>query len=181
MKGIRPMEEVDAPKLSWGHVNLNVRDLETSVVFYQKLGFEVLIPSIPYLGMERAGEPTTMPSDCAEALGVEPSARGRACIMGLGGKFPMLDLTEFQPGDTPPSSPAQDPQDEAPGGLGFVRLCLASQEIAADHAQLSAKGVPFSTLPCAAKDGMATIAVCSDPDGNRIELIQLHPERWPAA
>ena len=39
------------PNLSWGHININVSDLDTSIAFYQKLGFSLLIPGVPYLGI----------------------------------------------------------------------------------------------------------------------------------
>jgi predicted lactoylglutathione lyase len=29
------------PKLSWGHININVSDLDTSIFFYEKLGFSL--------------------------------------------------------------------------------------------------------------------------------------------
>ena len=32
------------PNLSWGHININVSDLDTSIAFYEKLGFSLLIP-----------------------------------------------------------------------------------------------------------------------------------------
>ncbi len=165
--------EASKPSLSWGHINLNVRDLERSVAFYEKLGFEMFIPSIPYLGLSLGEDATEMPADCAEALGVEASTRGRACIMGLKGAFPMIDLTEFEGGDPAPPPSTRD--------LGAVRICLASQDLAADHALLAEAGVSFLTPPRSAKDEMATIAICSDPDGTLIELIQLHMEKWSAS
>ena len=57
---------------------------------------------------------------------------------------------------------------------------LTSQDLAADHAPLSEAGVPFTSAPCLAQDEMATIAVCADPDGTLIELIELHMEKWSA-
>ena len=162
--------QISTPKLSWGHININVRDLERSISFYEKLGFQTFIPSIPYLGLTLEGGATEMPSDCAEALGVDASMRGRACIMGLKGAFPMIDLTEFEGGDPAPPPSTRD--------LGAVRICLASQDLASDYAQLVAAGVSFVSPPCLAKAGMATIAICSDPDGTLIELIQLHTENW---
>ena len=38
-------------RFGWGHININVSDLDASVGFYEKLGFEVFIPGIPYLNL----------------------------------------------------------------------------------------------------------------------------------
>ena len=35
--------------LSWGHININVSNLDASIEFYEKIGFEVFLPVIPYL------------------------------------------------------------------------------------------------------------------------------------
>ena len=42
----------EKPSLNWGHINVNVANLERSIAFYQKLGFEVFIPAIPYIGLD---------------------------------------------------------------------------------------------------------------------------------
>jgi catechol-2,3-dioxygenase len=33
-----------AGNLTWGHININVSDLDASIEFYEKLGFEFLSP-----------------------------------------------------------------------------------------------------------------------------------------
>ncbi len=38
-------------RFGWGHININVKDLDVSVRFYQKLGFEPFISGIPYLNL----------------------------------------------------------------------------------------------------------------------------------
>lgn len=163
-------------RLSWGHVNLNVRALERSIAFYALLGFEPLLSSIPYLGWSDEPDPRPIDPAGAEALGLPPGTRARGCILRLGEGFPMLDLTELaEPASTGPRSNADE---------GFVRLCLASRDLAGDHARLEAQGVRFlspprSTPQGAAPEGLAEIAVCADPDGNLIELIEVHLERWP--
>lgn len=158
-------------QLRWGHINVNVRDLEQSVAFYERLGFEVFMPGIPYLGL-RADHAGTMDEAGARALGLAPAPRGRACIMQLGDGFPKLDLTELDAGTAPPPSGS--------GGLGLVRLCLASGDLAADHARLREAGVEFVSPPQTDHRGLADVAVCRDPDGTLIELIQIHPGRWAA-
>lgn len=159
------------PPLAWGHINLNVRDLDRSIAFYEKLGFEVFIPAIPYLGWKAEGAAAELPPDSARALGLDAGTRGRGCIMQLGSGFPMLDLSEL---DVPaPAGPLGS------ADLGLVRICLASSDLERDYARLSDQDVEFLSAPQSAKDGLAEIAVCVDPDGTRIELIQVHLERWP--
>lgn len=43
-----------ATKLGWGHINVNVSNLNASIEFYEKLGFEAFIPAIPYLGLRKS-------------------------------------------------------------------------------------------------------------------------------
>jgi len=161
---------MDTPSLSWGHVNLNVSDLERSIAFYEQLGFAEFLPGIAYLGITRAGSPAPIPDACARALGLAQGTRAKGCILGLPGGFPMLDLTAYD---------ATGPGDAVSGGApGWERICLASQDLDADVARLEGAGVPFLTKPAEDPDGLARIAVCLDPDGHRIELIQIAFERW---
>jgi catechol 2,3-dioxygenase-like lactoylglutathione lyase family enzyme len=106
------------------------------------------------------------------ALGLAPGTRAKGCILGLPGGFPMLDLTSYEGADA--ASPASG------GGSGWERICLASQDLDADVARLREGGVEFLSDPAADPDGLARIAICLDPDGHRIELIQIAFERWPA-
>lgn len=163
---------MDSPTLAWGHVNLNVRDLERSIAFYARLGFAEFMPGIAYLGITRDGPPAEIPEACAIALGLAPGTRANGCILGLPGGFPMLDLTAYEGGGA---------IDSAKGGsAGWERICLASRSLYADVARLREAGVEFLSEPAADPDGLARIAVCLDPDGHRIELIQIAFERWPA-
>jgi catechol 2,3-dioxygenase-like lactoylglutathione lyase family enzyme len=154
----------------WGHINVNVADLDLSITFYEKLGFELFRPSIPYLGLE-AKEARAMPEAIAQALAVPLSTKGRACIMQLGKGLPKLDLTEFSNSDIRPPLRNQD--------HGIVRLCLATKDLHAAYLQLTADGVEFLAPPTQCSERMAEVAVCKDPDGTLIELLQVHLERWP--
>ena len=157
-------------RLGWGHININVADLDRSVAFYRKLGFEVLLPGIPYLNLDDGAQPRPLPDGAASALGVPEGTRGRACIMQLDDGFPKIDLTEWDG-----RAQAEPPGN---GDLGLVRLCLASRDLRGDVADLTAQGVEFLSPPTAGHGGLADIAVCKDPDGTLIELIQLYLERW---
>lgn len=176
-----PMSSSETPSLVWGHININVRDLERSIEFYEKLGFEMFMPAIPYLGLSRASEVAPIPSESARALGLAPGTRGRACIMQLGKGFPKIDLTELAIDPTVDADADAHAQSEplTSGDLGLVRLCLASSDLASDHARLAGRGVEFLSAPEHAKDGLAEIATCVDPDGTLIELIQIHLDKWP--
>jgi catechol 2,3-dioxygenase-like lactoylglutathione lyase family enzyme len=162
----------ETPLFDWGHVNINVSDLDRSVDFYRKLGFEVFLPGIPYLDLDNGADHRPMPEAAAAALGVSVGARGRACIMELGSGFPKLDLTELE--DLEQAAPLKN------SDLGLVRICLISRDLAGDVAWLREQGVEFVREPGEGHNGMADVAVCVDPDGTLIELLEVHLERWPA-
>ena len=157
------------PNLSWGHININVSDLETSIAFYEKLGFSILIPGIPYLGIKKDVNAAIPAAQC-KALGVPAGATARACIMQLDNGFPKIDLTEYEK-DSPQGACAND-------DLGMVRLCLATQNLAQDYAELKKAGVEFLSEPTKGVGDRADIAICRDPDGTLIELIEVHFEKW---
>ncbi|MEH6571304.1 MAG: VOC family protein [Halioglobus sp.] len=159
-----------ALKFAWGHININVSNLERSITFYQKLGFQLFIPAIPYLGLTAQAEPATLQQPSARALGVTENTRGRACIMQLDDGFPKLDLTEFD-----------EEQQKHPltnTDLGLVRICLVSQNLKQDYEQLTALGVEFISPPQRDDGCLADVAVCRDPDGTLIELLQVYLENW---
>ena len=156
-------------RFGWGHININVSDLDRSVAFYRKLGFEPFIPGIPYLQL-KADEALELPEPCGNALGVESGTTGRACIMQLDHGFPKLDLTEFRG--------AQQRAPLANQDLGLVRICLVSTDLQADHESLSREGVTFLSAPQQCPGRLADVAVCRDPDGTLIELLQVYLDRW---
>lgn len=159
------------PRFGWGHININVSNLERSIAFYEKLGFTQFIPGIPYLGVTTDTQPSPIEDDSNAALGLPPGTQGRACIMQLGNGFPKIDLTEL-PG-LEQSAPLKN------SDLGLVRLCLVSEDLAADFERLTSQGVTFLSAPAKAKDGLADLATCADPDGTLIELLQVYLEKWP--
>ncbi|MFQ3323550.1 MAG: catechol 2,3-dioxygenase-like lactoylglutathione lyase family enzyme [Pseudomonadales bacterium] len=159
-----------APKFSWGHININVSNLERSIAFYQKLGFQQFISAIPYLGLAAQAQPATLLQSSARALGVAENTRGRACIMQLGDGFPKLDITEFDANQQRPPLTNTD--------LGLVRVCLISENLKQDYDNLTALGVEFISPPLRDDGGLADVAVCRDPDGTLIELLQVYLENW---
>ncbi|MDJ0852249.1 MAG: VOC family protein [Myxococcota bacterium] len=160
----------ETPHFGWGHININVRDLDRSIEFYRKLGFEIFIPGIPYLALENTSDARPLPDDAASALGVFRGTRGRACIMQLDDGFPKIDLTEFA--DLEQREPLRN------SDLGLVRFCLVTADLRRDVARLEAEGVEFISEPKAGHADFADVAVCKDPDGTLIELLQVYLERW---
>ncbi len=157
-----------APTLNWGHININVTDLDRSVAFYKLFGFEPYIPGIPYLGLTM--ELGDIEPSGAMALDLPENAKARACIMQLGRGYPKIDLTEIKAG--PQAAPLSN------ADIGIVRLCLASQNLAEDYARLTEAGVGFNSPPQTDSRGLAQIAICRDPDGSLIELIEIDYEKW---
>jgi len=158
-------------RFGWGHININVSDLNASISFYRKLGFEQFIPGIPYLNLVTETQ-NALPVEASKALGIPTDTSARACIMQLDRGFPKIDLTELA--DVEQREPLQN-QDR-----GLVRLCLVSQDLAADYDYLSGQGVEFLSPPQTCHRRMADVATCVDPDGTLIELLQVYLDRWPA-
>ena len=159
----------NAPRFGWGHININVSNLDNSIAFYEKLGFQVFIPGIPYLGMAKE-ELRPLAGGISKVLGIDTTSQGRACIMQLDDGFPKIDLTEFS-GLT--RSPPLTNADQ-----GLVRICLISEDLRADVARLKADGVEFVSDIQPGNEQLGDVAVCRDPDGTLIELLQVYLERW---
>lgn len=92
--------------------------------------------------------------------------------MQLGNGFPKLDLTQYD--DLAQSKPLDN------ADLGLVRVCLGSSNLASDYERLVRLNVNFISPPQTTRGGMAEVAICIDPDGTLIELIQLHLDKWSA-
>ena len=160
--------DASRPTLRWGHININVADLDASMAFYGRLGFEVMMPGIPYLGLAMDAR-SVLPDEMADVLGVPAGTRARACIMQLGNTFPKIDLIEIAGG--------RKPLDNCDHGL--VRICLGSAKLQSDVDGLRAAGVEFLSTRIGEAEALADVAICRDPDGTLVELIQPHLERWP--
>jgi len=159
-----------AANFSWGHININVSNLDTSIAFYEKLGFEIFIPGIPYLGLTIDSSSSSVDIGSRTALGLPANTAGRACIMQLHDGFPKIDLTQYD--NLSQSEPLNN------SDLGLARICLGSSNLADDYERLTKLEVEFISPPQTTKGGLAEIATCIDPDGTLIELIQVHLEKW---
>ena len=113
--------------LGWGHININVSNLEASIEFYKKLGFQPFVAGVPYLNLN-AQTRAEIPSDASHALGLVAATAGRACILQLDDGFPKIDLTELT------TQPEHSPL--ANDDLGLVRICLISEDLVSTYENL---------------------------------------------
>lgn len=142
------------------HININCRDFDVSLAFYQKLGFEIEMP------FPEAGHPMV-----GKGLGVgEHWVKGALLRLGSGPNATRLDLLEWIRPRNQEKSPLKltDP--------GMVRIALATTNFEADFAELRDRGVEFISEPIyrPLEDGREVpLFVCFyDPDGNVLELVQ---------
>ena len=144
------------------HTVINVKDLDDSIAFYKKLGFEVL----------NDRRHIDWPDFVGKNFGMN-RAKGRGVLMVLPSdpNGPMLDLIEWlEPKAKFPSSPP--PADEVPRILAF-----RTKNVHAAYEQLSKAGVTFTRDMWGPHEelGIVGVCCCHDPNGNLIELIELKP------
>ena len=136
------------------HLNVNCRNLERSLAFYEMLGFREVI---------------NLPERDLPGLGPVPR-RGRAKLLRLGDdpRAPLLDLLEW----TVPATLGEPYPHLA--NVGIARFCLRVKGLDAMVAQLRAAGVQFVDEPCApALNGINHKFVCFlDPDGTVVEAME---------
>lgn len=140
------------------HVNVNCSDFERSRVFYERLGFKVLMHVAP----DGAG-------DVAAAVGMARYRVRGALMSHRDGTT--LDLLEWQE-----PSDAQRPSADL-HRLGIARIALTTRDLDADVASLRASGVRFlSERPGAVPDSLGGTSrfICFlDPDGAVLELVEM--------
>ncbi len=141
------------------HVNINCRDYERSLAFYQMLGFT-----------EVWTVPETNTAEVAAAVGMPPY-RVRGAILAISGANPamVIDLLEWV-------SPRDD-SDPYPNLYrpGLARLAMRTTDMAADYAALQAAGVEIVSPPATVmmNDTQGTRFFCfRDPDGTYLELVE---------
>ena len=144
------------------HLNLNVSDVQTSLDFYRKLGFQVL--HVFGDGPQGSGENV---EDGMEFQG----GRCRGAVITLGDHprcWTKLELIEWV--DPPPE--AREPG--APHALGVSRIALRCKQLHALVKRLEDEGIVFETPPQETDIvGAKGFALFRDPDGVLLELIEL--------
>jgi catechol 2,3-dioxygenase-like lactoylglutathione lyase family enzyme len=141
------------------HINLNCRDFETSLAFYKKLGFEVVM-HFPAASNEEMGR----------GLGVSGQRMFGALLrLGTNRLSARLDLLQWT------SPAANNDAAAAVQDLGFVRLALWCSAPSFDSVvdRLRASGIAFIADPVRIETGAEPVRfVCfQDPDGNIVELV----------
>ncbi|MEZ5376029.1 MAG: VOC family protein [Acidimicrobiales bacterium] len=141
------------------HVNINCRDYERSLRFYEMLGFR-----------EFWVVPETNTPEVAAAVGMPPY-QVRGAILTIPGSSPpvVIDLLEWV-------SP-RDESDPYPHLYrpGLARLALRTTDLAADYAALEAEGVEIVGPPATVmmNETSGTRFFCfRDPDGTFLELVE---------
>ncbi len=147
---------------SFYHTVVNARDLDTSVDFYRRLGFEVL----------NDRRKVDWPDFVAGIFGMK-RAKGRGVLMVLPADphGPMIDIIQW----LEPLAPFPDPT-KAPETVPRI-LAFRTRNVHAAYEALSAQGVRFCRDVFVPEEdlGLVGSVCCYDPDGNLIELIELQP------
>jgi catechol 2,3-dioxygenase-like lactoylglutathione lyase family enzyme len=132
------------------HVSFTVGELERSIAFYSRFGFE---PHKRYLS---AGAEVDEGTDTEHA-----DMEIQWLRHPLGG--PMLELIRYM--HHPADRAAHNSQ------VGAAHLCFAVDDVFGAHAELSADGIVFLSDPHEDEFGVRWVYM-RDPDGNAVEIVQ---------
>jgi catechol 2,3-dioxygenase-like lactoylglutathione lyase family enzyme len=150
------------------HIAINSTDLERSVAFYKRLGFQVL-------SEREVHNPAVM-----QAFAV-PTGDLRFVHLRLGDSedATVLDIVEWG-GDGTLDGGGRAPAQHA---RGITRFAVLTQDTERVHRELAADGVEFLTQPTTVMtpDGGWKVALAVDPDGVVVQITELVPAREPAA
>ena len=141
------------------HFVVNATNFESSLAFYQMLGFRVL----------RDNRDVVWPSYVARNFGMA-AAQGRGALLALGESehHTRLDLIEWL-------EPVWENPDAQPSPSRVPRImALRTRNLRAAYADLRDRGVEFVGEP---RDpdpttGVESVVCCRDPDGYIVELIE---------
>lgn len=153
------------PILNLVHVNLHVTDLERSIDFYGRLGWELMFD----LGRRAPGE--TVSLDPGE--GAAPASRkALAVVLSLGDDPRRTTKIELMQYVDPPATPKPKQADEE---AGVHRLAMRVKDLDGTIAQLRERGIEIPGEPSEVKmmGGRQRYVLFHDPDGHLLELIEL--------
>ncbi|MEO5724828.1 MAG: VOC family protein [Ilumatobacteraceae bacterium] len=144
------------------HFTLAVRNLEKSIEFYKKVGFQMI----------HDRRDAVWPASVAENFGMRV-AQGRGVLMATdsGELHTRLDLIEWL---APTLPDATAPVEERVPTL----IALLTENVVAAHADLQNKGIEFIVLRDDVEHqnlGIKAVSLCRDPDGNLLEFIEYMP------
>jgi len=148
------------------HINVNCTDIERSIAFYEKFGFEV----IHVIAEDTKGlDPT---ADLMPGAAGYQGSHCRGVIMSLGDHphcWTKLELLQYT---QPPTEP--EPSRTA-FQVGYCRMAIRCRDIHGEVARLKAEGVEFETEVETSKTvGNLSYVFARDPDGTLVELLELH-------
>jgi glyoxylase I family protein len=141
------------------HVNINVRDFDRSLEFYQMLGFKIVL---------NIGEGPNQAND--KGLNI-PNSVARAALLALSDdpRATRIDLIQWQ----------QPKTDGAPYPhlyhTGINRIALFTKNLDEEYKRLKAAGVEMVSDPVeisAGRTAGARFFCFKDPDGTYLELIE---------
>lgn len=92
---------------------------------------------------------------------------------------PWIVYLRVGPGSFVELFPGGEPTTRTAGHVGYEHLCLTVDDVHATVEDLGAQGVAFEGEPRMGLDGNWQVWT-SDPDGNRIELMQIMPDSLQA-
>jgi catechol 2,3-dioxygenase-like lactoylglutathione lyase family enzyme len=148
------------------HININCTDIERSIAFYEKFGFEV----IHVIAEDTKDlDPTR---DLMPGAGGYRGSHCRGVIMSLGDHprcWTKLELLQYTRPATEPEPPRSAFQ------VGYCRMAIRCRDIHAEVARLKAEGIEFECDVETSKTvGALSYAFARDPDGTIVELLELH-------
>jgi len=148
------------------HVNVNCTDIERSVAFYRRLGFEV----VHVFGDAPSDEKLDPGRDLKAGMTGPGGRRSRGCVLSLGDDPRSTTKIELLEHVDPPTRPRE------PGRLddaGVGRIALRTKNLLRFVAKLKAEGVEFEVEPLEIDVvGASRFAVFRDPDGVLLELVE---------
>jgi catechol 2,3-dioxygenase-like lactoylglutathione lyase family enzyme len=132
------------------HMGLTVSDLDSSIAFYTRFGYEAAVR------MGEEGE------EVERGTGVAGANLRVAMLEGQGSR---LELIQYL---NPEERPAPLPNN----GIGAAHLCIEVEDVDASYAQLRDAGIEFFSEPITHESGIRWV-YCRDPDGLTTELLQV--------
>jgi catechol 2,3-dioxygenase-like lactoylglutathione lyase family enzyme len=147
------------------HVNINCTDVERSVAFYKKLGFEVV-----HVFGDAPSEKILDPDQDLLAGMTGPGGKTRGCVLSLGDdprSATKIELLEHEGSATGPSEP------RGFRDVGVGRIAMRTVNLLDFVEELRAEGIVFELEPQEIDIvGAKRFALFRDPDGVLLELIE---------
>jgi catechol 2,3-dioxygenase-like lactoylglutathione lyase family enzyme len=135
------------------HVSFTVGEIERSVAFYGRFGYEPA-RRLQAQGIMPAGEATTTDTD-VDIVWLRRREGG-----------PTLELVRYVDQPTERARPNSR--------IGSAHLCFAVSDVVGSYEELRADGVEFLSAPRQDQFGTGWVYM-RDPDGNTVELLQDPP------